>query len=141
VEPAPNQLFDFLGVFTQFVIPEPHDAKAVGFQPSRTSRIILDLKRVLTTIKLKNQSSLETDEVSKKRPERYLAAKLEMREAAIAKLAPEQAFLVGRALAELSRAFNSLAHCLSSSPLPLRANLCPQDALSAMGVGRRASRW
>ena len=48
------------------VIPEPQDAISSSLKPARTLQIVLDLLKVLPTVQLNDQSTLETTEINNK---------------------------------------------------------------------------
>ena len=86
VQAAPDWLFNRVGVFAQFVIPEADDAEASLRKPASAFCVILSLKRMLPTVEFDYEPAVQAKKINDKRPERNLSAKLIFAEASIAEL-------------------------------------------------------
>ena len=71
-----NGLDDSLQVLENFVVPEPHDCIAAGFQESCTQGVPLGLLGVLSAIQLDNQFAPLAGEIHYKGSDRDLTAEM-----------------------------------------------------------------
>jgi len=82
------------------VVPESKHAISLKLEPGRPSRIILDGFRVLSPVKLDDQSLRQTDEINNVASNDELAAKWPAHELAVMKPRPEPTFGIGHLLSQ-----------------------------------------
>jgi hypothetical protein len=84
-----NALQDTVGVREHVVVPEAQHAKALTFEDCRAALVFLDSRRVLATVELDDQTTLQTAEIHYVGTDRVLATELHTEKASIAEREPK----------------------------------------------------
>jgi hypothetical protein len=76
-------------------IPEPDDTKALRFEKGGPALILRTLRRMMPSVYLDYELSLQTHEVSNERANHVLPPKLESSQASVPQIPPQHSFGVG----------------------------------------------
>lgn len=87
-----------LDIFDYIVVPKPHYCKTVRPQTVVSSLIVLNIFRMLSTVKLNDNPFFERDEVNNVFFNHLLSAELDTFKLTVSQIAPEQAFRISTAV-------------------------------------------
>src|SRR5437879_6364971 len=102
-------------VLQHVVVPDAQHEIAARFEDCRALGISFRIRRVLTAIKLDDETSIRTAEIREEPVDGHLALELPSVQSSITQAKPQLAFRIRLIAAQVARSFDSLAH---SAPHP-----------------------
>jgi hypothetical protein len=133
-------MFDAVPFFDHVDVPEPHHPIALAFQPVCAALVVGSAHRMLSTVQLQHQTTLQASKIDNVSSDRRLAAELVTTELTFAQPIPCEPLYLGHVLPEFTDAVAVDSHFLPPTLTLPRKGGGDKKGLAHNGGGDKISR-